>query len=322
MRHTQLKPSQAKPSQAKPSADVWGSGRGSATELVVMPAADYVDGHTAAVLPSPAAAARAAMKPMRLTAMAAFLQFVFTRMLAFTRTSTRTAAAGLFYMVLFLSSLRGMAVARVSCGSCGFHLLSALLCLAVPVACCSLVLCVCVLLVSELLEDSWLLAVACCACGVRTLFLRLWLVGHLDTIGVAMPVGQTVLLRVPQTWAGGCAAPGTQPLFRLYSIVATCGCTQYHGAQAPRAENTRGAYGARSRLHGASMQQSRAKMKKKRERYLREPPACPMSRPWSTAFRLPVSAPVDCLPGCARVRPGQLPVHVHFFFAFWHKDSH
>ena len=139
-----------------------------------MPAADYVDGHTAAVLPSPAAAARAAMKPMRLTAMAAFLQFVFTRMLVFTRTSTRAAAAGLFYMVLFLSSLRVVAVARVSCRSCGFHLLSAFLRLAVPVACCSLVLCVCVLLVSELLEDSWLLAVACCSCGVWVLCALSW----------------------------------------------------------------------------------------------------------------------------------------------------
>ena len=106
--------------------------------------------------------------------MAAFLQFVFTRMLVFTRTSTRAAAAGLFYMVLFLSSLRVMAVARVSCGSCGFHLLSAFLRLAVPVACCSLVLCVCVLLVSELLEDSWLLAVVCCAYGTWVLCVLSW----------------------------------------------------------------------------------------------------------------------------------------------------
>ena len=80
-----------------------------------MPAADYVDGHTAAVLPSPAAAARAAMKPMRLTAMAAFLQFVFTRMLAFTKTSTRTAAVNL---TVLLSSLRvPWAAARVPCRS-------------------------------------------------------------------------------------------------------------------------------------------------------------------------------------------------------------
>ena len=77
-------------------------------------------------------------------------------------------------MVLFLSSLRVVAVARVSCRSCGFHLLSAFLRLAVPVACCSLVLCVCVLLVSELLEDSWLLAVACCSCGVWVLCALSW----------------------------------------------------------------------------------------------------------------------------------------------------
>ena len=88
-------------------------------------------------------------------------------------------------MVLFFSSLRAVAVARVSCRSCGFHLLSAFLRLAVPVACCSLVLCVCVLLVSELLEDSWLLAVACCACGIWVLCVLSFVVFVYRTVIVA-----------------------------------------------------------------------------------------------------------------------------------------